>query len=77
MKTKSNIFKWVLFTLLTGYCVITLTYTLTSKKHNLTMGNIEALAEWEWDDIFKYCELGKGWCYINNIEYFGVIYAED
>lgn len=77
MKTKKGIFKWIIFTCIVGYCAITFTPTFNKNKASLTMDNIEALAEWQWEDVLKYCTSGRGWCIINNIEYYGVVYAGD
>ena len=75
MKLKRNICKSLLFITILTISVITITPHLNTKDNNLTIKNVEALGFLEKDDILKVCHYADGMCYIQGIEYWGVVYT--
>lgn len=65
----------ILFASLVGLSAIIFTPKLHKEGNNLTMSNVEALADIE--EAKKECKALQGWCVIAGATYVGIQYAMD
>lgn len=56
---------------------VTLTPTLNKENNTLTMSNVDALAEWTWEEVADICTGSGGFCIMEGVEYTGIHFAKD